>query len=48
MFARMNRWLALQRIHPVIDRVVAFEDAPQAYAHQVSGTHFGKVVIARP
>lgn len=32
-------------IHPVIDRVFAFDEAPQALEHQRSGSHFGKVVI---
>jgi len=32
-------------IEPIIDRVVAFDDAPEAYRLQFSGAQFGKVVI---
>ena len=45
MFETMNRAIAANCFAPIIDRVVAFEDAPQAYAHQKSGEHFGKIVI---
>jgi NADPH:quinone reductase-like Zn-dependent oxidoreductase len=33
-------------LHPVIDRVLPFEEAPQALRHLASGEHFGKVCIA--
>jgi NADPH:quinone reductase-like Zn-dependent oxidoreductase len=33
-------------IHPAIDRVFAFNDFRDAFAHVASGSHFGKVVIA--
>jgi NADPH:quinone reductase-like Zn-dependent oxidoreductase len=33
------------RMHPVIDRTFTFEQTPQAFAHYLSGTNFGKVVI---
>jgi NADPH:quinone reductase-like Zn-dependent oxidoreductase len=46
MFAAMNRALALARLRPAIDRVFSFADAKAAYAHQASGEHFGKIVIA--
>ena len=46
MFAAMNRALAQGACHPVIDRVFAFGEGKQAYAHQASGAQFGKVVIA--
>ncbi len=45
MFEAMNRAIALHRIEPVIDRVFAFDDAPQAYKHLKGATHVGKVVI---
>ncbi|MCC9311063.1 NAD(P)-dependent alcohol dehydrogenase [Kitasatospora sp. RB6PN24] len=45
-FAAMNRVLAEHAIHPVVDRVVAFDDAPAAFRHYASGAAFGKVVIA--
>jgi NADPH:quinone reductase-like Zn-dependent oxidoreductase len=31
---------------PVIDKVFPFEKAQDAYAHQRSGSHLGKVVIS--
>ena len=46
MFAAMNRAIALAALRPAIDRVFPFGEAKQAYAHQASGGHFGKVVIA--
>jgi NADPH:quinone reductase-like Zn-dependent oxidoreductase len=36
---------ALHQIKPVIDRVFPFAEAPAAYRHLQSGSHFGKVVI---
>lgn len=45
MFEAMNRTLALHRIHPVIDRIFDFEQAPEAYHHLASRTHVGKIVI---
>ncbi len=44
-FLAMNRALAHFRSRPVIDRVFAFEAAPEAYRHLRSGAHVGKVVI---
>jgi NADPH:quinone reductase-like Zn-dependent oxidoreductase len=44
-FAAMNRVIEEQRIHPVVDRVVPFEQAPEAFRHYASGAAFGKVVI---
>ena len=45
MFEDMNRAIALHRMRPVIDRIFAFAEAPQALRHLESGQHFGKVVI---
>jgi NADPH:quinone reductase-like Zn-dependent oxidoreductase len=45
MFEAMNRAIAAHKIEPVVDRVFAFEDAAEAYRHQTSQTHLGKVVI---
>ncbi len=36
------------RLEPCVDRVFAFEDAPAAYEHLLSGRHLGKVVIRVP
>jgi NADPH:quinone reductase-like Zn-dependent oxidoreductase len=46
MFANMNRAIAETELKPVIDRVFDFADAKAAFAHQASGGHFGKIVIA--
>ena len=45
-FEAMNRALSLHQLRPVIDRVFPFAETPAAYRHQISGAHFGKVVIA--
>lgn len=45
MFARMNRAIGAHGLRPVVDRVFAFTEAAEAYAHLASGQHFGKVVI---
>lgn len=45
MFEAMNRMLTANEIHPVVDRVFAFEEARAAYDHMKSGAHFGKIVI---
>jgi NADPH:quinone reductase-like Zn-dependent oxidoreductase len=44
-FERMNAAITLHRLEPVIDRVFDFDDAPAAYSHLESATHFGKVVV---
>lgn len=46
MFRAMNAALSLAKLRPVIDRVLPFEAAREAYAHLKSGNHIGKVVIA--
>lgn len=45
MFEDMNRAIAANRLHPVVDRVFEFDAALDAYRHLKSGNHFGKVVI---
>ena len=40
-----TRAIEMVGLKPAVDRVFAFEDAREAYAHLESGTHFGKVVI---
>ncbi|MFG2004113.1 NAD(P)-dependent alcohol dehydrogenase [Spirillospora sp. NPDC048911] len=44
-FVAMNRAVEVNGLKPVIDRVFAFDDAPDAYRHYASGKAFGKVVI---
>jgi len=45
MFEAMNRAISAAKSHPVIDKVFGFDDAPNAYRHMESGSHFGKIVI---
>jgi NADPH:quinone reductase-like Zn-dependent oxidoreductase len=45
MFDAMNRAIAVAGLRPVVDKVFAFDEAPAAYRHLQSATHFGKVVI---
>jgi NADPH:quinone reductase-like Zn-dependent oxidoreductase len=46
MFEAMNRAIEVNAIKPMIDKVFAFAQAPEAYRHMASGAHFGKIVIA--
>jgi NADPH:quinone reductase-like Zn-dependent oxidoreductase len=46
MFEAMNRAIEANAIKPVIDKVFAFAQAPEAYRHMASGAHFGKIVIS--
>ena len=48
MFEAMNRAITRHQLKPVIDRVYPFAEAAEAYRHQESGGHFGKVVISIP
>jgi NADPH:quinone reductase-like Zn-dependent oxidoreductase len=45
-FEAMNRAIALHRLRPVVDRVLPFKEAPDAYRHFESRGHFGKIVIS--
>jgi NADPH:quinone reductase-like Zn-dependent oxidoreductase len=44
-FERMNAAIFAHAMQPVVDREFDFDDAPAAYRHLESGSHFGKVVI---
>jgi NADPH:quinone reductase-like Zn-dependent oxidoreductase len=46
MFEDMNRAIATGKLKPVIDRVFPFDAAADAYRHELSGAHMGKVVIS--
>jgi len=46
MFEDMNRAFALNRVHPVIDRRFAFEDARAAFHVMRGAGHFGKLVVS--
>ena len=45
MFEAMNRVIERHELHPVIDRVFAFDEAPAALGRLKSQAHFGKVVV---
>ncbi len=45
MFEAMNRAIAANGLHPVIDRTFPLAAAPEAYRDFGTGKHFGKVVI---
>jgi len=44
-FEDLLAFMTEKDIHPIIDRVFSFEEAPEAYDYLASGAHFGKVVI---
>ncbi|MGW5683054.1 zinc-binding dehydrogenase [Nonomuraea sp. NPDC003754] len=44
-FLAMNHVIDVNRIHPVIDRVFSFDDAPDSYRYYASDDALGKVVI---
>lgn len=46
MLEQMTGAVSVNRMHPVVDRVFPYEEAADAYAWQLAGKHFGKVVIA--
>ena len=45
-FEDMNRAIAAHRLHPPIDKVFPFREAPAALRYLGNGSHFGKVVIS--
>lgn len=45
-FESMNRAIDSKSMKPVIDRVFAFDEVRDAFAHLASGSHFGKIAIA--
>src|SRR4029077_13410629 len=45
MFESMNKAIAANNLHPVIDRVCPFTEAAEALRYLERGQHFGKVVI---
>lgn len=46
MFEQMNDAIAVNGMHPVVDRVFPFSEASDAYDWQRAARHFGKVVIS--
>jgi NADPH:quinone reductase-like Zn-dependent oxidoreductase len=45
MFEDLNRAIEVNDIHPAIDTVFDFDDAPQAYSHMIAARHFAKIVV---
>ena len=45
MFEDMNKAISANRMRPVIDKVFAFDQVPEALRYMESGAHFGKVVV---
>lgn len=45
MFREMLESIHHNKIHPVIDKIIQFEQAEEAFKYLESGSHFGKVVI---
>jgi NADPH:quinone reductase-like Zn-dependent oxidoreductase len=44
-FVAMNAFIEAHNVHPVIDRVFDFDDAPAAYDLMADGDYMGKIVI---
>jgi NADPH:quinone reductase-like Zn-dependent oxidoreductase len=45
MFEAMNQAIALHQLHPVVDRVFPFAEAPDAFRYMESAAHIGKIVV---
>ncbi|KAH9852961.1 NAD-P-binding protein [Lenzites betulinus] len=45
LYENMNRLISAVKMHPVIDRLFAFEDLREAYEYLLSQKHVGKIVI---
>ncbi len=45
MFERMNRTIELHKIHPVVDRVFPWQEAPEALRSMKEQSHFGKICL---
>lgn len=45
MQEELASFVGITGLKPVVDRVFAFDEVPQAYRHLESGKHFGKIVI---
>lgn len=46
MLEEMNAAISCNTMRPIVDRVFSFAEAPDAFAYQLAGKHFGKVVIS--
>jgi Zinc-binding dehydrogenase len=41
----MNANIAMQQLHPIVDRVFGFEEVQEAFRYMESGSHFGKIAV---
>jgi NADPH:quinone reductase-like Zn-dependent oxidoreductase len=48
MFEDMNSAIEMNRMRPVISRIFAFEELPEALKYMETGSHFGKIVLKYP
>jgi NADPH:quinone reductase-like Zn-dependent oxidoreductase len=46
MFGAMNRSLSHSKIRPVVDKLFAFDQLPEALGELGAGNHFGKLVLS--
>lgn len=46
MFENMNRAIAVNRMHPVVDKVFPFDAVHDAFNYELEKKHFGKIVIS--
>jgi NADPH:quinone reductase-like Zn-dependent oxidoreductase len=46
-FVSMNRAIAQHELHPIVDRIFPFDDAPAAFEALAGAEHFGKIAITR-
>ncbi|WP_348489041.1 zinc-binding dehydrogenase [Roseibium sp.] len=44
-FQALCDFLSSNDIHPVIDRIFRFDEAPDAFSHLASGSQFGKICV---
>jgi len=42
---QVMRTVAVNRLHPVVGQVFAFDEAPAALAHYAEAATFGKIVV---
>jgi NADPH:quinone reductase-like Zn-dependent oxidoreductase len=47
-FEAMNRAIAQNELHPVVDAVFPFDHTPDAFRHLAGGGHFGKIAVNIP
>jgi NADPH:quinone reductase-like Zn-dependent oxidoreductase len=47
-FEAMNRAIAHNELHPVVDAVFPFDRTPDAFRHLAEASHFGKIAVNIP